>query len=166
MAIFDRLNIKVIAVGAGLCGVALAMSAGAAAAPMLKTGGAYECVETQAGEAPAAGAPAAAPCAPITEMAGVPMALPGPVPIVPPPLVPPIVPPPLVPPVPPLVPPVPIVPPIAGAPIVAGAPVAGGLPLTTMGGAAGGKGDPVGPAPSGAPQPGQPIAPGPGPSGH
>lgn len=159
MAIFDRFDLKVIAVG-GLCGFAIAFSPGIAAA------GGYECLQTSAGEAgPAAAAPA---CAPVTEMAGVPMALPGPPlapPIVPPPLVPPIVPPPLVPPVvppplvPPLVPPVPIVP--IGAPIAAGAPLA---PITTMGGAAGGKGDSTGPAPAGAPVAGQPIAP--GPSGH
>jgi hypothetical protein len=40
-----------------------------------------------------------------------------------------------------------------------GAPVA--APLTTMGGAAGGKGDMTGSAPAGAPAPGQPIPPGP-----
>lgn len=153
MAIFDRFDLKVIAVG-GLCGFAIALSPGIAAA-----GGAYECLQTSAGQA----GPAAPACAPVTEMAGVPMALPGPVPlvppIVPPPLVPPIVPPPLVPPLvpPPLVPPIV---PIAGAPI-AGAPLA---PITTMGGAAGGKGESTGPAPAGAPVAGQPIAP--GPSGH
>ena len=158
MAIFDRFDLKVAAVG-GLCGFAIALSPGIAAA------GGYECLQTSAGQAgPAGAAGAAAPaCAPVTEMAGVPMALPGPVPlappIVPPPLVPPVVPPPLVP---PLVPPVPVVPigaPLA--PIAAGAPLA---PITTMGGAAGGKGDPTGPAPAGAPVAGQPIAP--GPSGH
>jgi hypothetical protein len=152
MAIFDRFDLRVIAVG-GLCGVAIALSPGIAAA------GGYECLQTSAGQA--GGAPAAPVCAPVTEMAGVPMALPGPVPvappIVPPPLGPPV--PPLVPPVPPLVPPVPLVP--VGAPIAAGAPV-GGLPLTTMGGAAGGKGDATGPAPSGAPVAGQPTPPGPG----
>ncbi|WP_099039604.1 hypothetical protein [Mycobacterium neglectum] len=155
MAIFDRFDLKVIAVG-GLCGVAIALSPGIAAA------GGYECLQTSAGEAgPAAAAPV---CAPVAEMAGVPMALPGPPivpplvppPIIPPPLVPPVVPPPLVP---PLVPPVPIVP--IGAPIAAGAPLA---PLTTMGGAAGGKGDSTGPAPAGAPVAGQPTAP--GPTGH
>ena len=161
MAIFDRFDLKVIAVG-GLCGVAIALSPGIAAA------GGYECLQTSAGEA--GPAPVAAPvCAAVTEMAGVPMALPGPPlapPIIPPPLVPPIVPPPLVPPivppplVPPLVPPVPIVP--IGAPIVAGAPLPL-APITTMGVAAG-KGDPTGPAPAGAPVPGQPTAP--GPSGH
>lgn len=161
MAIFDRFDLKVIAVG-GLCGVAIALSPGIAAA------GGYECLQTSAGEAGSApAAPAAPACAPVTEMAGVPMALPGPPlapPIVPPPLVPPIVPPPLVPPlvppvVPPLAPPVPLAP--IGAPIAAGAPLA---PLTTMGGAAGGKGDSTGPAPAGAPVVGQPIAP--GPTGH
>lgn len=156
MAIFDRFDLRVIAVG-GLCGVAIALSPGIAAA------GGYECLQTSAGEA--GPAPAAPVCAPVTEMAGVPMALPGP-PIVPPLVPPPIVPPPLVPPVPPLVPPIPpLVPPVPivpiGAPIAAGAPLA---PLTTMGGAAGGKGDPTGPAPAGAPVAGQPIAP--GPSGH
>jgi hypothetical protein len=166
MAIFDRFDIRVIAVG-GLCGLAIALSPGVASA-----GGGYECVQQSAGEA--APAPGAAVCAPVNEMAGVPMALPGPVvpplvpPIIPPPLVPPVPPlvppvPPIVPPVPPLVPPVPIVP--IGAPIAAGAPV-GGLPLTTMGGAAGGKGDPTGPAPAGAPVPGQPIMPGPNAGTH
>ena len=47
MTIFDRFNIKVIAVGAGLCGAAIAFSPDTAAAP-LKTGGA--CIEGQAGE--------------------------------------------------------------------------------------------------------------------
>lgn len=146
MAVFDRLSIRVAAVGAGLCGVALALSPGVAQA------GGGECYYSSAGTTPAAAAAAA--CAPMSEMAGVPMALPGPVPppLAPPPVVPPVVPP-LAPPpvVPPLAPP-PVVPPVAGA--------AGGLPLTTMGGLAG-KGDLTGPAPSGAPVPGQPIAPGP-----
>ena len=57
MAIFDRFNIKVVAAGAGLCGIAIALSPGVAAAP-LKTGG-YECLQTSAGAAggalPAAG---------------------------------------------------------------------------------------------------------------
>ncbi|MDY6995744.1 MAG: hypothetical protein SW019_04045 [Actinomycetota bacterium] len=163
MAVFDRISIRVAAVGAGLCGIALAFGPGVAQA------GGYECLETSAGAAPA---PGAAACAPISPMAGgVPMAVPGPlapvvpvippVPLVPPPI-PPVVPPLAPPPIPPVVPPV-VVPPVgAAAPIVpaAGAPVAG-LPLTTMGGLAG-KGDPTGPAPSGAPVPGQPTAPGPG----
>lgn len=155
MTIFYRVNIAA-AVGAGLCGVAMALSPAAAA-------GGYDCYETSAGTAPAAGACSA----PLTDMSGVPMALPGPVPVappvpvVPPPLVPPLVPPPLVPPVvpppmapPPLVPPVPI-----GAPVAAGAPVAGGAPLLEMSGT--GKGAPTGSLPDGAPAPGQPILPGP-----
>ncbi len=161
ITIFDRIGIKMVAVGAGLCGIALAFGTGQASA------GGYECVETSAGEVPAAaGAPA---CAPISAMAGVPMALPGPIPpipVVPPPVIPPV--PPLVPPippVPPLVPPIPPVPPVvpvvpAGAPLVPMAGPVAGLPLETMGGLAG-KGDPIGPPPSGAPVAGQPISPGP-----
>ncbi|MDA4109711.1 hypothetical protein MHOL44478_20970 [Mycobacterium holsaticum DSM 44478] len=159
MTVFDRGKITAV-VGAGLCGVAVALSPTALAVPF-KTGGA-DCVETSAGQAPA---PAAAGvCLPLTDMAGVPMALPGPVPVappvIPPPLVPPVVPPPLVPP--PVVPP-PVVPPLAppiaaaGAPIAPLAPVA---PITEMAGA-GGKGVVTGPAPAGAPVPGQPLAPGP-----
>ncbi|BBY84167.1 hypothetical protein H7I53_18415 [Mycolicibacterium pulveris] len=163
MTVFDRVNITAV-IGAGLCGVAMALSPAASAVPF-KTGG-YDCVETSAGEAPA---PAGA-CLPLTDMAGVPMALPGPVPVAPPPVVPPVVPPPLVPPplVPPIPPPVvppPVVPPLAppmgaagGAPVAAPLPV--GAPLTEMGGASG-KGQPTGPVPEGAPQPGQPIMPGP-----
>ncbi|WP_082949198.1 hypothetical protein [Mycolicibacterium celeriflavum] len=152
MTTFERVNIAA-AIGAGLCGLAMALS------PTALAGG-YECVQTATGDAPA-GAPAGAVCAPLTDMAGAPMAFPGPPPVapppvVPPPLVPPIVPPPLVP---PLVPP-PVAPPLAGAPIAAGAPVAAGAPLTTMGGAAG-KGDPVGSPQPGAPAPGQPTPPGP-----
>ena len=147
MAVFDRLSIRVAAVGAGLCSVALTLSPGVAQA-----GGA--CYESSAGEVPAAAA--AAPCAPITGMAGgIPMALPGPIPppLAPPPIVPPLAPPPVVP---------PIVPPLAPAPLAPIIPAAGagGLPVTTMGGLAG-KGDLTGPAPSGAPVAGQPIAPGP-----
>ncbi|WP_324614094.1 hypothetical protein [Mycolicibacterium flavescens] len=115
--------------------------------------GGYECVETASGDAPA-GAPVGAVCAPLTDMAGgAPMAFPGPPPVAPPPVVPPVAPPPVVP---PLAPPVPVVPivPAAGAPVV-------GAPLTTMGGAAAGKGDPVVPPAPGAPVAGQPIAPGP-----
>ncbi|WP_237166453.1 hypothetical protein [Mycolicibacterium hippocampi] len=174
MAVFDRLSIRVTAVGAGLCGIALALSPGVAQA------GGYECLQTSAGEVPAAGAVA---CAPISEMSGVPMALPGPLapppvvpPLAPPPVVPPIVPPLAPPPIPPVVPPLappPVVPPLAPPPVVpplappvaplipAAAPVAGGLPMSTMGGLAG-KGDSTGPAPTGAPVPGQPITPGPG----
>lgn len=161
MAVFDRLSIRVAAVGAGLCSVALAFSPGVAQA------GGGECFYSSAGTDPAA----AAACAPMSEMAGVPMALPGPVPppLAPPPVVPPpVAPPPVVPPVvPPLAPPPvvpPVVPPLAPPPVVPPVPVAGaaagGLPLTTMGGLAG-KGDLTGPAPSGAPVPGQATAPGP-----
>ncbi|MCV7054366.1 hypothetical protein [Mycolicibacterium gilvum] len=150
MAVFDRLSIRVAAVGAGLCGIALAVSPGVAHA------GGAECLQTSAGQDPAA----AAPCAPVAEMSGVPMALPGPVPppMAPPPVVPPVVPP-LAPP--PVVPPV--VPPLAPPPVVPPIPAAGaagGLPVASMGGLAG-KGDLTGPAPSGAPVPGQPIPPGP-----
>ncbi|MGB9302424.1 MAG: hypothetical protein WCB92_01725, partial [Mycobacterium sp.] len=54
MTIFDRFNIKVIAAGAGLCGVAIALSPVAAATP-LKTGGGVACIQGMAGEG--AGAP-------------------------------------------------------------------------------------------------------------
>ena len=47
MAIFDRFNIRLVAAGAGLCGIALALSPNVAAAP-LKTGG-YECLQTSVG---------------------------------------------------------------------------------------------------------------------
>src|SRR6185295_12636918 len=100
MAIFDRFNIRLVAAGAGLCGIALALSPNVAAAP-LKTGG-YECLQTPAGgvgvvdtavgaaggvptaAGGAGGVPTAAcvPSAPVSEMAGVPLALPGPVPVV------------------------------------------------------------------------------------
>ena len=135
MAVFDRCNVRVVAMGAGLCGVAIALSPAAAAAPWA-TGG-YEC-------APAG----AAPCAPINDMAGVPMALPGPLPAAPP-----------APPAPPAaVPPVPAAPPV---PIVPAAPVAG-APVAEMGGSNyGGKGQPTGPLPAGAPAPGQPLPAGP-----
>jgi hypothetical protein len=150
MTIFNRVTVTVVAAGAGLCGVALALSAHAVATPLI-TGG-YECLQTQAGAAPAA-APCAPAGAPIAEMAGVPMALPGPVPVVPaaPPV--PVVP--LAPPVPvvPVAPPVPL-----GAPL---APAAGGAPLTEMAGGFTGKGDPISPPAPGAPAPGQPILPGP-----
>lgn len=163
MAIFDRLSIRVAAVGAGLCGVALGLSPGVAQA------GGSECLQNSSGEV--MGAPA---CAPISEMAGIPMALPGP--LAPPPVVPPLAPPPIPPVVPPLAPPPipPVVPPLApppvppvvppAAPLVPLAGAADGLPLSTMGGLAG-KGDLTGPPPSGAPMPGQPIMPGPGASG-
>jgi hypothetical protein len=173
MTIFDRFNITVVAAGAGLCGVALAFSPPAAAAPLI-TGGGYACVQTSSGDAvgaaPAAtgavgAAAAAGACgpasAPLSEMAGVPMALPGPVPVAAPPVpagVPPV--PVGVPPVPVGVPPVPVgVPPVpVGAPVAAPVPV--GAPLTAMSGVAG-KEQPSGPPPDGAPVSGQPILPGP-----
>ena len=143
MTIFDRFNITVVA-GAGLCSVALALSPQVAAAPLI-TGGGYACVHTSSGDAvgaaPAAGgpvgaAPAGGACvpasAPLSDMAGVPMALPGPVPVAAP---------------------VPV-----GAPV--GAPVPVGAPLTVMSGV-GGKEQPSGPPPAGAPVSGQPIMPGP-----
>jgi hypothetical protein len=152
MTIFDRFNVRVVAAGAGLCGVAMALSPQVAAAP-LPTGG-YECFEASAGEFGGA-APATAPCspasAPLADMAGIPMALPGPVPVVP--AAPPV-------PVVPLAPPVPVVPVAPAVPL--GAPLAGGAPLTDMSGAFGGKGDPTNPPPDGAPVSGQPILPGPG----
>src|SRR3954465_7669156 len=84
MTVFDRFNITVVAAGAGLCGVALALSPQSAATPLI-TGGDYACLEASAGEA-AGAAGAAGACAPasapLSEMAGVPMALPGPVPVV------------------------------------------------------------------------------------
>jgi len=164
MTIFDRFNITVVAAGAGLCSVALALSPQVAAAPLI-TGGGYACVHTSSGDAvgaapaaggavgaapaaggpvgaaPAAGgpvgaAPAGGACgpasAPLSDMAGVPMALPGPVPVAAP---------------------VPV-----GAPV--GAPVPVGAPLTVMSGV-GGKEQPSGPPPAGAPVSGQPIMPGP-----
>ncbi|SPM33245.1 proline, glycine, valine-rich secreted protein [Mycobacterium rhizamassiliense] len=181
MAIFDRFNIKVVA-SAGLFGAAIAMCPDAAATP-LKTGGACiqgqagdiaplpaaggvagagAGAPAAAGACGAAGTPAmsvigaagACGAAPMTDMAGVPMAFPGPVPVVP--LAPPI----------PLVPPVPVVP--AGVPV--GAPLPIGAPLVAMGGDAPGaplidmsgvKDAPMGPAPTGGPIAGQPIQPGP-----
>jgi hypothetical protein len=151
MTIFDRFSIRLVAAGAGLCGAALVFSPDVTAAPLI-TGGGYACVEGAAGQA--GGAPVAAPCAPaaasVADMAGVPMALPGPIPAAPPvPVVPAL----------PLAPPVPVVPVVpAGAPVAA--PVAGGAPIDMANGYAG-KGDPILPAPPGAPMNGQPIPPGP-----
>jgi hypothetical protein len=165
MRVFDRFNITVVAAGAGLCSVAMALSPHVAAAPLITGGEDYACIESSAGGlaggAPAAAgaAGAAAPCAPaaapVADMAGVPMALPGPVPLAPPvPVAPPV---PLAPPV-PIAPPVPVVP-VPAAPVVAAPPV--GAPLTQMGGAGGGKGEMTGPPPPGAPVAGEPIWPGP-----
>ena len=120
MTIFDRFNVRVVAAGAGLCGVAMALSPHVAAAP-LPTGG-YECFQAPAqaaageagGAAPAA--PAAGACipasAPFADMAGVPMALPGPVPVAAPA---------------PLAAPVPLGAPV-GAPVPLGAPVGARFP--------------------------------------
>jgi len=49
MTIFDRFTITVVAAGAGLCGVALALSPEVAAAPLI-TGGGYGCVQTSSGD--------------------------------------------------------------------------------------------------------------------
>jgi hypothetical protein len=134
-----------------LCGVAIALSPSVAAAP-LTTGG-ENCMYTSAGEvgavAPEACVPAAAP---VADMAGIPMALPGPIPVVPAAPVIPVV---------PVIPAVPVAPVPLGAPIAAGAPVAAGAPLTELSGTVGGKGDPIAPPPDGAPVPGQPTPPGP-----
>ena len=171
-----------VAAGAGLCGAAMALSPLSTATPM-KTGG-YECIEDAAG---AVGDPMGGPIctgAPVADMAGIPMALPGPLPAaaaagaaaaaavgLPVPVV--------VPPVPAVVPPVPVVVPPAGGvvppvpvgaaalgvpvPVGAGplgAPLPGGLPILDMSGL-GGKGVPTGPPPAGEPLPGQPLLPGP-----
>lgn len=170
MAILDRISIRVLTVGAGVFGSALALSPGVALA------GGAECLQTSAG-----GAPAATACAPIAEMAGVPMALPGPVAPLVPLALPPVAP--ALPPVPlalPPAPPVPLVPPVSALaqplppvsalasplvpPVPLADPAAAGLPLTTLSDVAG-KGDPTGLPASGAPVPGQPILPGPEASG-
>jgi len=142
MAIFDRSNIRLVAAGAWLCAIAIALSPEAAAAPP----GGNECFEGK-GEVCTASAPLAG-------AAGVPMALPGPIPAAP---AAPVVP--AAPPIPviPMAPPVPVVP---DAPMPAAAPLAGGAGFTDVPGL-GGKGAPTGPPPAGAPVPGQPIVPGP-----
>lgn len=143
MPIFERFNFGLVGAVAGLCGIAIALSPGAAAIP-LKTGG-EACIQTSAGGAPMAGCVPAA--APLADMAGVPMALPGPIPAAPPiPVVPAV----------PLAPPVPVVPAV---PVVA---VPAGAPYVEMAGGFGGKGDPIEPPRDGAPANGQPILPGPG----
>ncbi len=73
MAVFGRFNIKLVAAGAWLCVIAISLSAGAAAAPPV--GGGSECFEGK-GEVCTASAA-------LADMAGVPMALPGPVPVAP-----------------------------------------------------------------------------------
>jgi hypothetical protein len=150
MMVFDRFNIRVVAAAAGLCGVAVALSADVAAAPLITGGSA--CVQTTAGEAGGA-SPVAAMCssasAPLSDMAGIPMALPGPVPVVASA---------------PLGAPAPVGAPLgAPAPVGAplGAPVPVGAPLIDNSGVYGGKGQPTGPPPDGAPVSGQPILPGP-----
>ncbi len=55
MTIFDRFTITVVAAGAGLCGVALALSPEVAAAPLI-TGGGYACVHTSSGDGAGAAA--------------------------------------------------------------------------------------------------------------
>ncbi len=146
MAIFDRSNIRLVAAGAWLCVIAIALSPEVAAAPA----GGKECFEGK-GEVCTASAPLAG-------MAGIPMALPGPVPAAP---AVPVVP--AAPPIPviPMAPPVPVVP---AAPVPAAAPLAGGAGFTDVPGL-GGKGAPTGPPPAGAPVPGQPIVPGPSAAG-
>jgi hypothetical protein len=143
MVIFDRLNIRVIAVGVGLCGAAVVALSPDAAADPSAAGGCSQGKEV---------------CAPLADMAGVPMALPGPVPAAPAvPVVPALPAAPAAPlgaPAPLGVPAVP-----AGAPVAAGAPV----PAASLFGMSGngGKGEPTGPAPVGAPVPGQPLPAGP-----
>jgi hypothetical protein len=149
--IFGRFNIAVVVASAGLWGAAIALSADAAAAPLI-TGGAA-CVQ---GMAPAAaGGPldagvctagAAAP-----ELGGVPLAVPGPVPVGAPV---------------PLAPVAPVVP--AGMPLIALGP-AGALPVDPVAPvidmSGNGKGAPTGPPPPGGPVPGQPIPAGPSAAG-
>src|SRR3954470_9472478 len=144
MAIFDRSNIRLVAAGAWLCVIAIALSPEAAAAPP----GGNECFEGK-GEVCTASAPLAG-------MAGIPMALPGPVPAAPAvpviPAAPPIPVLPMAPPVPvvPMAPPVPVAP-GPPAPVPAAAPLAGGAGFTDVAGL-GGKGAPTtGPPPAGAP---------------
>jgi hypothetical protein len=140
MTIFDRFNITVVA-SAGLCGAAIALSQAAAAAPLI-TGG-YACIQASAGDtAPsvaATGPVADGGCgpasAPLADMAGIPLTLPGPVPVGAP----------------------------LGAPVPVGAPLGAPVPVGVIDVAAGygGKGAPTGPPPAGAPVPGQPVLPGP-----
>jgi hypothetical protein len=132
----------------GLCGAAVVALSPDAAADPSAAGGCSQGKEV---------------CAPLADMAGVPMALPGPVPAAPAvPVVPAL---PAAPAAPlgvpaPLAPPVPVIPAVpAGAPVAAGAPV----PAASLFGMSGngGKGEPTGPAPVGAPVPGQPLPAGP-----
>src|SRR4030088_2829323 len=133
MTIFDRFTMGVVA-GVGLCGAAIALSPDAAAVPYQTGGG--SCMYGQAGEAgaPAAGGPVgaagAAACAPLTDMAGIPMVVPGPG-VVPIPAGAPLI---------ALGPPIPPVP--LGAPLPLGAPIGAplplGAPLVALGGVADG----------------------------
>ena len=147
MKFTDRFNIRTLVSCAGLCatGIALCSAVAIAAAPLATA----EC-----GPGAPAGKECGAPASAFAPMAGVPLALPGPVPA-------PVAPVPIVPAAPaiPVIPaaPVPVVP--GGAPL-AGAPVAGGSPVGMAGGYAG-KGDRVGAPPTGAPLPGQPLPAGP-----
>jgi hypothetical protein len=148
MAFFDRFSITALAAAAGLCVTAIALSSHAVAVPLITE---FECAPgVPAGKECVAGAAAFAP------MAGVPMALPGPVPVPAAPVVPaiPAAPVPVIP-----AAPVPVVP--AAAPA---APVPAGAPIGLAGGV-GGKGDPIVPAPPGAPVPGQPLPAGPAAAG-
>jgi hypothetical protein len=161
MTMFDRFSIGVFAIGAGLCGAAMVLSPDVAAAPLI-TGGCIQGAAGQAGGASpvtAGGAPVADMCSPasasVSDMAGIPLALPGPVPVAAPiPVVAPV----------PVAAPVPAVAPVA-APVPAVAPVAAplseGAPLIDMSSDYGGKGQPTAAAPEGGPMPGQPTLPGP-----
>jgi hypothetical protein len=169
MTNFDRFSIGVVAAAVGLYAVALALSPNVVATP-LNTGG-HACIENSAGvvggvaagAAGGAAVPAADSCAasaPVADMAGIPMALPGPVPVV--------APAPVAAPIPagapvPLGAPVPVGAPVpAAAPVPVAAPVPAGAPILDMAGGFSGKGDPNRPPAPGAPVSGQPIPPGPG----
>ena len=168
LTILSRFDVKVVAI-AGMCGAAVALSPAADAVPLNTDG--YACIETAAGDAmaPAAAAGCNPASAPLNDMAGIPMALPGPIPVPAAAPVPVGAPVPLGAPVPvgaplPVGAPVPLGAPV-GAPVPLGAPVAAGAPLIDMAGGLGGKGAPTGPPPPGALQPGQPILPGPSATG-
>lgn len=160
MTTSDRFKVKVVA-GAGLCGVALALSPNAAAVPLI-TGG-YACVQGLAGES-AAPAPAGAPvvaavCTPPTPAGAALSDTAGAVPVAPVPVGAPV----------PAGAGAPVGAPVlpagagapVGAPVLAGAPAPGGALLTELDGGFGGKGVPTGSAPTGGPVSGQPILPGP-----
>ena len=191
MTIFGRFNVKVVAsaglcgaaialgphaaaapliTGGHACIQGMAGESGppaaAAGGPLAAAGGPLAAAGgpvAAGGPLPATGGPVAAggplgadvcssASAPLTGMAGgVPLAAPGPV-------------------VAPVGAPVPAGAPVGapvpvGAPLIAlgpvGAPLPASAPLIDMDGSYGGKGDPTGPAPAGAPVPGQPVLPGP-----